>query len=463
MSKYFVDPSISFTPYKLYDYVEDFKNGSEYQRLVNLEKYYKANNTTIMNRKKSLNDDINNKLVSGYPRYVTTMTTGYFVGGSDSVTYVFPDKNELIENNFRYNDERAVTTNLAKMASIYGYAVEQYFIDKEGNFRFKEIDPKNVILLFEDNIDEDLLAVIKFREYSYTKADGTETVKTVLEFYNKDKYFEYTFIDGIFMPNTIIEADNMFMDVPFTYYENPDRLGDFESIVSLIDAYDKALSDNSNLFEYYNDCYIIFKGCELDTDDIKLKDMKGLSVPQDADVFYLQKPQVSGDLMNYLDTLRKDIHKFSMVPDLTDKDFLNAASGTAMRLKLQGLEFLTGVKESNFRKGLTRRMEILGDYLSLSNNGFDFDKALIVFKRNTVESLSEILDSAIRLKGIISDESVIDMIPTVDTQEELKRLADQKEKNMLDFNMQRNVNDFFSKEDGEQEDKPNKEVVEEDE
>ena len=463
MSKYFVDPSISFTPYKLYDYVEDFKNGSEYQRLINLEKYYKANNTTIMNRKKSLNDDINNKLVSGYPRYVTTMTTGYFVGGSDSVTYVFPDKNELIENNFRYNDERAVTTNLAKMASIYGYAVEQYFIDKEGNFRFKEIDPKNVILLFEDNIDEDLLAVIKFREYSYTKADGTETVKTVLEFYNRDKYFEYTFIDGIFMPNTIIEADNMFMDVPFTYYENPDRLGDFESIVSLIDAYDKALSDNSNLFEYYNDCYIIFKGCELDTDDIKLKDMKGLSVPQDADVFYLQKPQVSGDLMNYLDTLRKDIHKFSMVPDLTDKDFLNAASGTAMRLKLQGLEFLTGVKESNFRKGLTRRMEILGDYLSLSNNGFDFDKALIVFKRNTVESLSEILDSAIRLKGIISDESVIDMIPTVDTQEELKRLAEQKEKNMLDFNMQRNVNDFFGKEDGEQEDKPNKEVVEEDE
>ena len=466
MSKYFVDPSISFTPYKLYDYVEDFKSGSEYQRLINLEKYYKANNTTIMNRKKSLNDDINNKLVSGYPRYVTTMTTGYFVGGSDSVTYVFPDKNELIENNFRYNDERSVTTNLAKMASIYGYAVEQYFIDKEGNFRFKEIDPKNVILLFEDNIDEDLLAVIKFREYSYTKADGTETVKTVLEFYNRDKYFEYTFIDGIFMPNTIIEADNMFMDVPFTYYENPDRLGDFESIVSLIDAYDKALSDNSNLFEYYNDCYIIFKGCELDTDDIKLKDMKGLSVPQDADVFYLQKPQVSGDLMNYLDTLRKDIHKFSMVPDLTDKDFLNAASGTAMRLKLQGLEFLTGVKESNFRKGLTRRMEILGDYLSLSNNGFDFDKALIVFKRNTVESLSEILDSAIRLKGIISDESVIDMIPTVDTQEELKRLEEQKEKNMLDFNMQRNVNNFFNKddkEDGEQEDKPNKEVVEEDE
>ena len=35
-------------------------------------------------------------------------------------------------------------------------------------------------------------------------------------------------------------------------------MGDFESVIALIDAYDKALSDNSNLFEYYNDCYIVY-------------------------------------------------------------------------------------------------------------------------------------------------------------------------------------------------------------
>ena len=440
MSKYFVDPSIEFTPHQLYNYVNDFKNGSEYKRLVNLEKYYKANNTTIMSRKKSLNDDINNKLVSGYPRYVTTMTTGYFVGGAESVNYIFPKKNELIESNFRYNDERAVTTNLAKNASIYGYAIEQYFIDEDGTFRFKEIDPKNVILLFEDNIDENLLAVIKFRDYTYSKANGDTEIKTIIEFYNKESYIEHVFIDGSYKPQYSIEEANVFMDVPFTYYENPDRLGDFESVLTLIDAYDKALSDNSNLFEYYNDCYIVFKGCEfIEDNSVKLKDMKGLNLPEGADVFYLQKPQVSGDLTNYLETLRKDIHKYSMVPDLTDKDYLSAQSGVAMRLKLQGLEFLTGVKESNFRKGLTRRLEILGDYLSLSNNDFDFDKALIVFKRNTVESLSEIIDNAIRLKDIISTESVIDMLPTVDTREELKRLDKEKEQNIQQFNIQSEI------------------------
>lgn len=446
--KHYIDPSLTFTPNELYNYVEDFKYSSEYKRLVNLEKYYKAKNTSIMNRAKSLNDDINNKLVSCYPRYITTMATGYFCGSNESIKYIFPKDNQEIDDNFRYNDEKAVTTNLAKNASIYGYSIEQYYVDKKGKFRFKEIDPKNVILLFEDNIDEDLLAVVKFREYDYKKDNGDDTTKLILEYYTKDSYYEYTFIDGNYKKDLDIEDVNVFSDVPFTYYENPDGLGDFESVISLIDAYDKALSDNSNLFEYYNDCYIVFKGCEVD-EDIKLKEMKGLNIPEGADVFYLKKPEVTGDLMNYLETLRKDIHKYALVPDLTDKDFLNATSGTAMRLKLQGLEFLTGVKEANFRKGLTRRLEILGNYLSLSNKEFNFEEALIVFKRNTIESLNEIIDIATKLKGIISDESLLEFIPIVNGEDEMKKIKKQKEENMLEFNMNRNVNDFFNENDDE--------------
>lgn len=453
--KYFVEPSLTFTPSKLYEYVEDFKSSQEYKRLVNLERYYRAENTTIMNRKKTLNDDINNKLVSGFPRYISTMCTGYFTGGNESIKYVFPKKNKEIDNNFNYNDEKSVTTNLSKNASIFGYAIEQYFIDKNGKFRFKEIDPKNVILLFEDNIDEDLLSVIKFREYPYKKNNGDEAIKLVLEFYTKENYQEYTYIDGSIKDELTIEEANIFNDVPFTYYENPDRMGDFESVIALIDAYDKALSDNSNLFEYYNDCYIVFEGCDVD-ENIKLKEMKGLNIPTGASVSYLKKPEVTGDLINYLDTLRKDIHKFSGCPDITASEYLNAASGTSLLLKLQGLEFLTGVKEANFRKGLTRRLEILAGYLSLANNEFDFSQALIIFKRNTISSLSEIIDEAVKLNGIISKQSLLELLPNVDAEEELKRLEKEKEDNQLEFNMQNNINDFFSRDNNKQDDTKSK-------
>ena len=40
--KHYIDPSLTFTPNELYNYVEEFKYSSEYKRLVNLEKYYKA-------------------------------------------------------------------------------------------------------------------------------------------------------------------------------------------------------------------------------------------------------------------------------------------------------------------------------------------------------------------------------------------------------------------------------------
>ena len=63
--------------------------------------------------------------------------------------------------------------------------------------------------------------------------------------------------------------------------------------------------------------------------------------------------------------LSEDIHKFSMVPDLTDEQFAANASGVAMRYKLLGLEQLTGVKERYFREGLRCRVRLFAHYLAL--------------------------------------------------------------------------------------------------
>ena len=181
-------------------------------------------------------------------------------------------------------------------------------------------------------------------------------------------------------------------------------------------------------------------------DATNLKTMKGIEIPSDGDISYLSKPQVSNDIITFTDTLKRDIHKFSFTVDLTDPDYLSSQSGVAQRLKLQGLEFLTSLKESKMKKGLTRRLELLSNFKSLSNSNFEYTKSVIVFKRNTIEILSEILDSVIKLKGIISDETLMTKIPDIDPDEEIKKLKKQKEQNMIDFNtMPNNPNDFYKK------------------
>ena len=201
-------------------------------------------------------------------------------------------------------------------------------------------------------------------------------------------------------------------------------------------------------------------------DATNLKTMKGIEIPSDGDISYLSKPQVSGDIITFTDTLKRDIHKFSFTVDLTDKDYLTSQSGISQKLKLQGLEFLTSLKEANLRKGLLRRLELLAGFKALSNSNFEYKKAVIIFKRNTIEALSEVLDAVLKLKGIISDETLMTKIPDIDPDEEIKKLKKQKEQAIIDFNVPNpnNPNDFYKKQHNPQQPKEvEKEVEEEDE
>lgn len=132
-------------------------------------------------------------------------------------------------------------------------------------------------------------------------------------------------------------------------------------------------------------------------------------------------------LENYKNRLDKDIHKFSLVPNITDENFAGNASGVAMAYKLQGLEFLTGVKEQKFRKGLLRRVELITNILSIKmNKELLFTDIGFTFTRNNPKNLVEIVQMATDLTGVISEESQLDMLPMVNTEQELKRKEKEK-------------------------------------
>lgn len=456
---------------QLREYVDQWKCSEEYSRLEKMEAYYRTKNTTIMNRVLE-NSDINNKVATGYAKYITTVINGYMFGSKDCISYVFNNDNEEFERILKYNDSVSVDKNIGQLASIYGYGIEQYYIDDNEEFRFKDIDPKNIIIFFDDTIEENITEAIKYREYEFIDEKGLTRYKLIIEYYTMDNIYEYTFIDNSIIAEESIDYPNIFGDIPFTIYENPDLMGDFENVITLIDSIDKAMADNSNTFEYYNDAYIIFKNCDLplgaegeEDPGIMLKTSKGFQIPNaDGEIYFLEKPKISADSIQYSKELEDKLFKFSMVPDLTSPEYLQAQSGTAMRLKLTGLEFIACNKEALFRKGLFRRLEIMSNVKNISTESkIDFTDIEIIFKRNTVESLSEIVDTAMKLKSIVSTETLLDMIPYCDKDEELERLKKEKESNMMMFNMQNNVNSFFNENDNENKDEEDNEEVDDNE
>lgn len=83
---------------------------------------------------------------------------------------------------FEYNDEADENAELAKNASIYGVAYEMLYLSEEDKMiRFKALDPKQIIPIFDKTIENNLLAVIRYYEDYDVVDDKTYTIVEVID------------------------------------------------------------------------------------------------------------------------------------------------------------------------------------------------------------------------------------------------------------------------------------------
>ena len=441
MRKFKIDKDCILTESLIFDLIK--KHSKEKRRLSKLQKYYNNENTKITTRKYKNKNKPKNRLSHPYAQYITDTAVGYLLG--KPVAYTTEDKNllETITDIFRYNDESDNNTTLAKMASIYGYAYEIMYLDKNARPRFKAIDPSELIVCYDNTLEENIVLAIRYYDEVVRNNDLEETV-TRLEVYTKPTENDKGEIiaNGKIIRGTIRlesitledEEDYYFNDIPVNVYINNDELyGDFEKVLSLIDAYDQSQSDTANDFELFTNCMLVING-EL-IDDEQAENLNDVNLIQflnsDSDAKYLIKDIQDTALENYKNRLNEDIHRFSFVPNMSDENFSNNASGIAMKFKLMGLENLIGVKEAKFKKGLMRRIELLCAYAKMKNNS-DYSYLAIepIFTRNTPNNELELSQIMQNLTGILSEETIIGMSPRVsDIQAEIERK--EKEANKL--------------------------------
>jgi len=109
--------------------------------------------------------------------------------------------------------------------------------------------------------------------------------------------------------------------VPIVVYKNnEEEIGDFEPVISLIDAYDKIQSDSVNDMEYFADAYLALYGMSgTDANDIAaMKEQRVLLMASDAKAEWLVKQINDTYVENLKHRLEEDIHKFSACPSMTD-------------------------------------------------------------------------------------------------------------------------------------------------
>ncbi len=407
------------------------KHKAEKDRISELMNYYNNNNTAINNRSYDDNKP-SNKLSHPFASYITNMAVGYFLG--KPISYNSNNSNLLsrINDVFKYNDEADNNTTLAKYSSICGYAVELIYADEDSNARFKAIPADEVAIVYDNTLEENILCAVRYFDEEIV---GTDKTKTTISVYTSDEIQTYELKDEDI---NLIESElHYFQDVPVVVYINNDELyGDFEKVKSLIDAYDQAQSDTANDFEYFTNALLVISGILVDDENgLDFKNNRVLNFTgSEGKAEYLIKNINDSALENFKNRLVEDIHKFSQIPNLTDEQFAGNVSGESMKYKLMGLENITGLKEAKFKKGLMRRIELLCNFLNLATNDLMlYTDIQPIFTRNKPKNEVELANMVKGLYGILSDETLISILPFIENSNEEIEKRNKEKESTLDY------------------------------
>lgn len=164
-----------------------------------------------------------------------------------------------------------------------------------------------------------------------------------------------------------------------------------------------------------------------------------MSFTPDAEAKYLQKVLNETDVEILRNNIKDDIHKFSLTPDLTDVNFGNNLSGVAIRYKLLGFEQHVKNKERFLVLGLKERFDLYVHYLSLLSrmnvvNSGDVD---FIFNRNLPENNLELAQTINYLRGLVSDETLLEQLDFVSDSAEEMELVEKQEESRVEREIKR--------------------------
>ena len=161
-----------------------------------------------------------------------------------------------------------------------------------------------------------------------------------------------------------------------------------------------------------------------------MKENRILMMDSDCGAEYLTKEINDNQTLNIITRLNDNIHKLSNCPDFNDERFF-AQSGVAIRYKLVGFENAASAIESQMRKALQRRLELISTILSLTDSEKLWREASITFTRNLPTDLADTVNVITQLRGLVSDRTLLTQVPFVtDIDEELKAIEEEKQANM---------------------------------
>ena len=361
-----------------------------------------------------------NRLTVNFTKYIVDTFTGYFNGIPVKKSHSDKEILSKLQEFDNLNDMEDEESELAKMACIYGRAFELLYQDEETRTNVIYNTPENIFMVYDDTIKQEPLFAVR---YGYD-----DDYKLYGEVYTKETTYALNGTMGFY--NMTEQAPNPFDDLPVVeFYFNEERMSIFESVISLVNAFNKAISEKANDVDYFSDQYLAFLGAAVEEEDLKnIRSNRVInyygegSEAKNVDVKFLEKPDSDSQTENLLDRLTKLIFQTTMVANISDESF-GSSSGVSLAYKLQAMSNLALSFQRKFQSYLNSRYKL---YCELSTNVSNKDAwkdIEYIFTRNEPKDIKEQAETANILKGITSEETALSVISVIpDVQAEMEKI-----------------------------------------
>lgn len=362
-----------------------------------------------------------NRLVANFGKYIVDTFNGYFTGIPVKISHEKENVNEAINYFWRYNDMDDTFSELSKITSIYGVSYLYVWQDEEAKTRVTYNSPFDMFVVYDNTVARNIKYGVRYKYDEENTLRGTLFTADKIISFTSDGYGD---IDPHYYPIVpIIE-----------FVENDEQQSLIRPVESLINAYNKALSEKSNDVEYFSDAYMKILGAELDTETMQnIRDNRIINMAGDDAqkivVEFMNKPDGDVTQENMLNRIESLIYHLAMVANINDESFGNA-SGVSLEFKLQPMKNLSGMKERKFTKGLNSLFKC---FTALPTNVPASDKDSWVeveyrFIRNIPRNIQDEAQTARDLEGVVSKELQLSTLSIVDdVQTEIERMEAERE------------------------------------
>lgn len=379
------------------------------------------------------------RVAANYARYVVETTLGYYLG--EPVKYDANHQRDLSPLLDTYDAQRVSRQDLeiGRTMGIMGDCLELCYAstDDDPRPRSARISPDNGILVCDTTVEHRKLFAIIWEKRERPSGEWYYFATVYTDQTEKD-YISGSLETSFFMQ--IGETrDHWFGAVPvIAYCNNEQRQGDFEQVISLIDAYEQLMSDRVTDKRKFVDALLVFFGMSLaEGQEEQLAREKFIDqAPPDARAEYVQKTFNEGEVQTLADALVREIHKQTLTVDMSDEKFAGNVSGQALKLKLLTMNLLVKGKMRQMERGLQERFALYNHWLNVKGEMplVEIRDVDIVFTVSLPINEQEVVDTVTKLQGIVDNQTLLSQLWFIrDPAEALENIRRQKQENAAIF------------------------------